>query len=141
VSHQRVRAPIVGIEQTDAVEPDGAKVDRFESEVATLVEATQALRDVLVRYEAANSDLISRVRRGETVLDAFGTMTGPMRRHRELTETLEEFESARHQVRVALFDLALAEGASMAELGRNLGISRQLASRLAASSKSEPTDA
>jgi len=106
------------------------KADRLVADISVLAEASKTLREVLLRYERALVTLASRVKRGESVLEAFDAMDGAMRRHRELTETLEELEAARHQVRLALFSLASAQGASMSELGRRLGISRQLASRL-----------
>jgi hypothetical protein len=51
-----------------------------------------------------------------------------------VTEAIQEFEAARHQLRLALFSLGKEEGASISEVGRVLGISRQLASRLAGES-------
>lgn len=117
------------------------KQDRLIAEIAVLDEASRTLRDVLVRNERAIADLAERVRRGESVLDAFSAMEGAMRRHRELPQTLEEFEAARHQVRLALFALATDQGASLSELGRRLGISRQLASRLAGAARDQDDQA
>ena len=107
------------------------KASHLVSEISALVEATERLRETLGRYKRANANLARRVSRGESVLEAFEAMDGAMDRQRELTEILEEFEAVRHRVRLALFGLAGAQGASMSELGRRLGISRQLASRLA----------
>jgi len=108
------------------------KANRLVLDISVLAEASKTLREVLVRYERAVATLATRVHRGESVLESFDAMDGAMRGRRELTETFEEFETARRQVRLALFSLASAQGASMSELGRRLGISRQLASRLAA---------
>jgi hypothetical protein len=108
------------------------KSEQLVREISALLEATETLREVLGRYKRANARLARRVAQGESVLEAFDGLEGAMQRHRELTETLEEFEAARHHVRVALFALATAQGASLSEIGRRLGISRQLASRLAA---------
>lgn len=58
--------------------------------------------------------------------------TGIPSERRQVTESIEEFEAARHQLRLALFALGKEEGASISEVGRVLGISRQLASRIAA---------
>ena len=101
-------------------------------QISALTEATDNLEDVLVRYKRAIAGLAAHVEEGESVLEAFDGLDGAMLRQRELTETFEEFEGARHRVRLALFALAMAQGASLSELGRRLGISRQLASRLAA---------
>jgi hypothetical protein len=108
-------------------------------QIDTLTVAVESLEDVLGRYKRAVAGLATHVEEGESVLESFDGLDGAMQRHRELTETLEEFGAARHQVRLALFALAMAQGASMSELGRRLGISRQLASRLAA--EAEDTNA
>jgi DNA-directed RNA polymerase sigma subunit (sigma70/sigma32) len=113
------------------------KSDQLVREIAVLVETTEAVRDVLGRYKRANAKLAKRIERGESVLEAFDGLAGTMRRHRELTEALAELEAARHQVRVALFALSTAQGVSLSEVGRRLGISRQLASRLAAEAEAE----
>src|SRR5579863_422568 len=98
--------------------PVTTKRDELLAQISELVDAGRTLRDCLARNELAISDLAERVQRGESILEAFSAMDGVMRRHRELPETLEEFESARHQVRLALFDLALDQGATASELGR-----------------------
>ena len=43
-------------------------------------------------------------------------------RRRQVTEAIEGFEAARHQLRLALFALGLEEGAWISEIGRALGI-------------------
>jgi len=48
-----------------------------------------------------------------------------------MTESMEEFEAARYQLRLAIFALGQEEGSSISEFARALGISRQFASRLA----------
>jgi len=113
------------------------KTDHFVKEISAFVEMTERLRETLARYKRANSNLARRVARGESVLEAFDAMDGAMDRQRELTEMLDEFEEARHRVRLALFELARAQGATVSELGRRLGISRQLASRLATEATAE----
>lgn len=60
--------------------------------------------------------------------------TGIPTERRQVTEAIQEFEAARHQLRLALFSLGKEEGASISEVGRVLGISRELASRLAGES-------
>ena len=100
-------------------------------ELSALMEATEQLRETLARYKRASTSLVRRIEGGTSVFEAFDDMDGAMQSPRELTETLEEFERVRHQVRLALFELAAAQGASMSDVGRRLGVSRQLASRLA----------
>jgi hypothetical protein len=97
--------------------------------ISDLVEASERLRQLLRRYEKANLDLVKLVDSGQPAIDALGKVKTPVRR-REVTETFEEFEAARHQVRLALLALCLDEGTTRSEVGRVLGISRQLASRL-----------
>ncbi len=48
-----------------------------------------------------------------------------------LTNTVAELERTRNQMRRACFRLGLEEGATISELGRLWGFSRQLASRIA----------
>jgi transposase-like protein len=98
--------------------------------ISELVESSVALRELLVRYERANINLAKLIERGEPAATSLMNLKSPLRR-REMTERLQDFEAARHQVRLALFALCLEEGATMSEVGRVLGISRQLASRLA----------
>ena len=99
-----------------------------------LVEASKDLRRVLLRYEKTSAEIAARVERGESGTDALKTAQGPLRR-REVTDAVEKFEAARHRVRLAMFVLAGEEGVSASELARQLGISRQLASRLANEAK------
>lgn len=111
------------------------KRDAVKADLAHLQEMSTKMRDVLERNERAMAMLVEHLDKGESVLEAFDAMDGVMRKHRELPETLEQFEMARHQARLALFALAIAQGATISELGRRLGISRQLASRLAAAAR------
>lgn len=108
------------------------KSNRLVRELTKLDECTVLLEDVLKRYRLSSAALAKRIGNGEPLIEAFETMNAPMRRHRELTETLELFEATRHQVRLALFAVALEEDLGLSEVGRHLGISRQLASRLGA---------
>jgi MarR family len=71
------------------------------------------------------------IERGAPIIEALeevgGTLTVPA-----MLETFEEFHAARQDLRVALLVIARREGTTASELARTLGISRQLASRLAA---------
>jgi len=88
------------------------------------------LRDVLERFAKSNGELTALIESGGSVRDALGIEV-PQRRRRELTAALDDFEAARHQFRLAVFSRCLDEGASMSEIGRALGVSRQRASVLA----------
>lgn len=103
---------------------------RLVRDMTTLVELTEDLCVVLRRYQKVSTDVAERVERGELLVDALAAVKGPVRR-REVSDTLAEFEAARHQVRLAMFALGEEQGTSTSELGRQLAFSRQLASRLA----------
>ncbi len=106
-----------------------AKSD-FVRDMARVIERSKDLRAVLVRYEKGSADVARRIENGETVADALQAEHGPLRRQ-EVTEAIAELEGARHQVRLSMFALAKEQGTSISELSRQLGISRQLGSRLA----------
>jgi hypothetical protein len=107
------------------------KSDRLVDRITTLVECSGRLRDLLSRYEEANVALAAHLSGGQSAMTALDNLETTVRR-REVTETLEEFDAARHEVRLALLATWLDEGGSRSSVGRALGISRQLASRLAA---------
>ena len=102
-------------------------IDRFSD----LEEAAEHVRTVLRRYNTASARVATLVDQGVRLVQALESLHGPVRRS-EVTEALEEFEAARHRVRLAMFALAKEQGSSFSEVARALGISRQLASRLAA---------
>ena len=107
-----------------------AKRKRLLHQITELVECSARLRDHLQRYERAMGKIAKRLEDGASAVTAAKGIGIPTER-RQVTEAIEEFEAARHQLRLALFALGKEEGASMSEVGRVLGISRQLASRLA----------
>jgi hypothetical protein len=98
--------------------------------MATLVETTDEVCAVLRRYRASSVTLANRVEQGEDLQDIFPVIEGPAR-PREVTEILIKFETARHEVRLAMFELGREQGLSMSEVGKQLGMSRQRASALA----------
>jgi len=103
---------------------------RLVRDMATLIDVTDELVEVLQRYKDGSADVAARVERGELLADALEAASGPIVRA-EVTDALEKFETARHQVRLAMFALGEDQGTSTSELGRQLAFSRQLASRLA----------
>jgi len=96
-----------------------------------VVESSAELRAELLGFEKAMIRIAKRLENGDPAVSAGHGIGAPGRR-RKVTECIEQFEASRHQLRLALFDLSLDEGASISEVGRVLGISRQLASRIAA---------
>jgi hypothetical protein len=111
---------------------------RFVRDKLALVDASKDLRQVLQRYEKTSFEIAGLVERGESGADALKAAGGPIRR-REVTAALEKFEAARHRLRLSMFALASEEGTSASELGRQLGVSRQLAYRLANEAKESLT--
>lgn len=99
-------------------------------QIGLLVESSARLRAELEGYEATMTSVGARLEAGEPGVQASSGTAIPDQR-RQVTESIQEFEAARHRLRLALFALGKEEGASISEIGRVLGISRQLASRLA----------
>jgi len=99
-------------------------------EISNCVEVTDRLRQVLLDFRTTIEKLAEFVNNDEPAVPALAKLNAPIRR-RTLTEAMDEFDVARHQMRVALFASALEQGASISEIARGLGISRQLASRIA----------
>jgi DNA-directed RNA polymerase sigma subunit (sigma70/sigma32) len=86
----------------------------------------EQLRAAEVSYRRAIRALDEGLRVGD-ILDlvaAASTRT-------DLNEALRTLELSRHRARLAIFVLGQAEGESLSELGRKIGVSRQLASRYA----------
>jgi len=110
------------------------KSDRFARQVVQLVESGEVVRLRVKKFETAMMEIAGRIEAGELAVDAVLDSTKPTLRQ-QVTGAIADFEEARHQMRVALFDLALEQGASISEIGRALNISRQLASRLAQEAK------
>jgi len=108
-----------------------SKRQRLVERISGLVECSTHLREQLVDYERTMSRIGTRLEEGVAGIAASSGTSIPSERQ-QVTEAIEEFEAARHQLRLALFALGKEEGASISEVGRVLGISRQLASRLAA---------
>lgn len=99
--------------------------------IGELGRANEALRDILARLDRATRTLGEGVEAGESVAEALERANGIVAL-RDVRTALEHWESVRRDVRVLLLALAHEEGISMAEMGRRLGFSRQLASRLSA---------
>ena len=101
------------------------------SAIGGLNAASAVLRETLKKYENELTRIGRRLEDGEPAIDASRGTDIPAQR-RQVTEGIEEFEAARHQLRVALLAVGQEEGASFSEVARVLGISRQLAPRIAA---------
>jgi len=107
------------------------KSKRLQRNISELVDCSADLRQLLQCYETDLTKVAASFEDGVPALVATNSADVPLAR-RQVTEGIEKFEATRHQLRLELFSLALDEGASISAVGRALGISRQLASRLAA---------
>jgi hypothetical protein len=107
-----------------------SEVRRLVQEMEALIEEVERVHAVLRQYTAGSAEIVRQVEQGSLLTEALDSLQGALRR-REVTEAMEQLEAARHRVRLAMFALGHAQGSSASELGRKLGISRQLASRLA----------
>jgi len=105
--------------------------DQLAQHLRALSAAVERLRAVLQRFDRAGLKLAAHIEGGANLVAALDHLDGRVRRT-EVTEAIDEFEAARHQVRLAMFGLAKEQGSSLSEVARALGISRQLASRQAA---------
>ena len=111
--------------------------NKLVREASALVESIEHLRSVLQQFARLNVSLQKRIAAGGDLVTTLESLGGPERR-REMTEALEEFETSRHHLRLAMFALAEEQEVSISEVARSLGISRQLASRLAAEADVSP---
>ena len=103
-----------------------AGLDEFE-------EAARALRDALEEATATIPVLRGHFASGgaatavpSNLPDAFEPR--PLRT--ELSEAMDALERSRHSLQVSFFSLLVTEGMTMADIGRMVGVSRSLVSRI-----------
>jgi len=108
-----------------------ASTRRLTRQIAQLIKANERLCKVLEQQRTLMSETFQNIEpRGLGVEVLVSRGAAPMRE--ELTNALDEFDRVRHMVRLSLFVvLGQEQGVSISEIARTLGISRQLASRLA----------
>ena len=80
-----------------------------------------------------------RLRNGTSLLENMAVGDSATR-SRELTHLLEEFEESRRAIRCSVVAAVLEEGATMADIGRMFGVSRQLANRLVKESRARSAE-
>jgi len=113
--------------------PNGAMAnesERLVREMNALLAIVEEVRTVLQGYMEVSEEVSRRVNEGQLLVSVLDALQGPLRR-RQVTEAMAELYVARHRVRLAMFALGAAQGTTASELGRKLGVSRQLAARLA----------
>ena len=111
-------------------------VDReHEAAIAAIertIEASQALGAQLRSGEAIGRKMIQKLESGVPIsgsVEAAGAVASDLRQNTNYL--LAEYEHCRHEMRLAFIGPSLDEGMSIGEIGRTLGVSRQLAARLA----------
>jgi DNA invertase Pin-like site-specific DNA recombinase len=102
--------------------------------IAELDEANEHLRTALLRHKQGLAQAAKRAEAARWSVEAVQAGGAPEIRN-EVTQAIDAFEAARHQVRLAMFALGIETGASISEIARSLGISRQLGSKLAKEAK------
>ena len=109
-------------------------VDERELAIRTVertIASSVALRKHLVSTERTGRKMISALRRGVAIsksVETTGASPGELRQSSH--DLIAEYEHCRHEMRAAFLLPSLDEGMSIGDIGRALGISRQLASRL-----------
>ena len=100
--------------------------------VERAISASQALRTNLCSGEVIGRKMIKRLEGGVPISAAVSAAGADPSDLRQTTnDLLDAFEHSRHEMRLAFISPALEEGMSIGEIGRTLGVSRQLAARLA----------
>ena len=84
-----------------------------------------------LRHDQATAARVCRQLERDDALTAVIKRNGIANKRVNLTNTVAQLERTRNQMRMACFRLGLEEGATISELGRLWGFSRQLASRIA----------
>lgn len=99
--------------------------------VERTIEASVALRKHLLLTERTGRKMIKALQ-GGVPISASVERTGacPAELRQSTHGLLAEYEDRRHEMRAAFLLPSLEEGMTIGEIGRTLGISRQLASRL-----------
>jgi len=110
-------------------------VRRLERKLEVLLKRIDELRVALEQFNETTQHGLAFLRGGEMSLVESLTATRAGTARERLNKALDHLETARREVRVAMSDVAVEEGASLSELARALGVSRQLLSRLAQASR------
>ena len=95
-----------------------------------LMASLDELREVCLRYKRGADKIRQLMDQGTPAVDAL-IKANAVQMRQELTQAMERVEAARRGSRVLLLEVAAEEGDSASEFARAIGVSRQLASRLA----------
>ena len=103
-------------------------IERVIADVRRYSEAGERLIERLQVQSQWNQEDIDRLQGGATLMESVRS-TDSAARSRDLTAILAEFEESRRVIRASVVAAALAEGATISEIGEIFGVSRQLANR------------
>ena len=107
------------------------EIEQVRRALEAIVRADEDLRLAMERHRDMSLETARRLEKGTESLTEILVALHAAERRQEANDAIEQFESARHAVRLAFFALGRTQGATATAVGRALGISRQLASRLA----------
>jgi hypothetical protein len=107
------------------------EIERVRRALEGIVRADEDLRIAAERHRELSVETARRLETGTEQLTDILVDLHAADRRQEMNDAIEGFESARQAVRLAFFALGRTQGATPTSVGRALGISRQLASRLA----------
>jgi hypothetical protein len=133
-----IRAPLGWADPIPGLVPVGpyhpVLVDHLRESIIESMEETLSvmgtLRSKLKATEASYRRGIENLREGSSIEDSLHSIAASATRS-SLNAKLEELELSRHRARLAMIAGGLHEGLSIGEIGRILGVSRQLAARYA----------
>lgn len=104
-----------------------------------LVAKIERLRDALADYRDGCETLLQAAEKGRqpgSTMERVALLKFSEKRE-HVNTAIREFETARRVARVGLIAVAQEEGSNLSSVARTLGVSRQLASRLAAMTDEE----
>jgi hypothetical protein len=108
--------------------PDARR--QFLDDVRAYTAAGERLVAVVTEFNAMNSEAVRDIERGMSVAESFERRDSAAW-SRRVSTLLEEFEASRRVTRASAAAALLAEGRSVADVGKAFGVSHQLASRFA----------
>ena len=108
----------------------------MERKLVQLIKRTDELRIALDEFDEMTHAGLEVLQRGVPLVEGLAQARAGSARA-SLNKALDRMETARRDVRVAMSDIAIEQGASLSEVARALGVSRQLLSRLAASARAD----
>jgi FixJ family two-component response regulator len=91
--------------------------------------ASEELRNLFERLSSVTREVVEQIESGASALQLAESM-GLADRREALNTAAERMRRSRHELQRSMFLLALAEGASRAEIARVWRVSRQLVSRM-----------